>query len=234
MCKWMITGRSTFARKYKFNTDNDGAALVKLHDIKQLLAYTNQLGRYMSGENQIQNPGEEVVGEYLKIILECNFVEYNLYTPDIQGEIDVVGINAKEKILYICEVATHLITGLQYVKNKQPDNVDRFTKKFRKNIEYANEYFSEYEKHFMLWSPIVKNQGPRAKHNQLKDILEIQNVLKSEYDVTIEPVINQTYAECLAKLRSHAAKETKELKSPVLRLMQIEEKLSKHIKRLGG
>ncbi len=51
MCKWMITGRSTFARKYKFNTDNDGAALVKLHDIKQLLAYTNQLGRYMSGEN---------------------------------------------------------------------------------------------------------------------------------------------------------------------------------------
>ena len=38
----------------------------------------------------MQNPGEEVTGEYLKIILGCDFVEYNLYTPDIQGEIDVV------------------------------------------------------------------------------------------------------------------------------------------------
>ncbi|WP_279147231.1 hypothetical protein [Photobacterium carnosum] len=38
----------------------------------------------------MQNPGEELVGEYLKHILGCDFVEYNLYTPNIQGEIDVV------------------------------------------------------------------------------------------------------------------------------------------------
>jgi hypothetical protein len=73
----------------------------------------------------MQNPGEEIVGEYLKAILNCDFVEYNLHTPDIQGEIDVVGINAENKIVYICEVATHLITGLQYVKNKRPDNIAR-------------------------------------------------------------------------------------------------------------
>lgn len=180
----------------------------------------------------MQNPGEEVVGEYLKIILVCDFVEYNLYTPDIQGEIDVVGINAKAKIIYICEVATHLVTGLQYVKNKRPDNVDRFIKKFRKNVEYADKYFSGYEKHFMLWSPIIKNQGPGAKYNQLGDIQEIQKVFKAEHNVTIEAVINQEYAKCLAELRSYAAKETKELKSPILRLMQIEEKLSKHIEKL--
>ncbi len=111
----------------------------------------------------MQNPGEEIVGEYLKYFLGCDFVEYNLYTPDVQGEIDVVGLNPKNKIVYICEVATHLVTGLQYVKERQPDNVDRFTKKFRKNIEYANKYFDGYEKHFMLWSPIVKNQGEGGK-----------------------------------------------------------------------
>ncbi len=80
----------------------------------------------------MQNPGEEIVGEYLKYFLGCDFVEYNLYTPDVQGEIDVVGINPKNKVVYICEVATHLVTGLQYVKERQPDNVERFTKKFRK------------------------------------------------------------------------------------------------------
>ncbi len=62
---------------------------------------------------------------------------------------------------------------------------------------------------------------------------EIQDVLKSEYGVYIEPVINQEYAKCLSKLRAYAAKETKELKSPILRLMQIEEKLTKHVSRLN-
>ena len=180
----------------------------------------------------MQNPGEEIAGEYLKIILGCDFVEYNLYTPDVQGEIDVVGINAKEKVVYICEVATPLVTGLMYVSNKKPDNVNRFVKKFRKNIKYANKYFSDYEKHYMLWSPIVKNSGPNAKTNQLKDIKEIQRIFKVESNVDIEPVINHKYKQCLNELRAYAAKETKELKSPIMRLMQIEEKLSKHISRL--
>ena len=181
----------------------------------------------------MQNPGEELVGEYLKLILGCDFVEYNLYTPDVQGEIDVVGINAKNKQVYVCEVATHLITGLQYVKNKQPDNVSRFCRKFRKNIEYVNKYFSGYDARFMLWSPIVKNQSENAKHNQLRDIKEIQAQMLLEFGVEIEAVINQKYAACLDELRAYARRETKELKSPIMRLMQIEEHLAKHIVRLN-
>lgn len=180
----------------------------------------------------LQNPGEEIVGEYLKLFKDCDFVEYNLYTPDAQGEIDVVGINPKNKIVFICEVATHLVTGLQYVKDQQPENVARFTRKFRKNIQYANKYFEDYEKHFMLWSPIVKNQGPTAKHNQIRDIKEINENLRLEFGVELEPVINQEYLNFLVQLREHAAKETKELKSPILRLMQIEERLLKHTARV--
>lgn len=180
----------------------------------------------------MQNIGEEIVGEYLKVILGCDFVEYNLYTPDVQGEIDVVGINAKEKEIYICEVATHLVTGLQYVKDNQPDNVDRFIKKFRKNIQYANKYFSDYKKHFMLWSPIVKNQGPSAKHNQMNDIGNIKEAITNEFGYEIEAIINCQYQNCLKQLRAYAAKETKELKSPVLRMMQIEEKLAEHVPKL--
>jgi hypothetical protein len=79
----------------------------------------------------MENIGETLVGDYLKVILGCDFVEFNLYTPDVQGEIDVVGINAKAKKIYICEVATHLVTGLMYVnpQDKTPDNVDRLSKK---------------------------------------------------------------------------------------------------------
>lgn len=181
----------------------------------------------------MENIGETLVGDYLKVILGCDFVEYNLYTPDVQGEIDVVGINAKDKKIYICEVATHLVTGLQYVcpKNKTPDNIGRFVKKFTKNINYANKYFSEYEKRFMLWSPIVKNQKTGAKFNQTDDITEIKRQMFEKYQVEIEIFSNAEYMECLKKLRHYAGTETKELKSPVLRLFQIEEKLTKHLKK---
>ncbi|MCD9499022.1 hypothetical protein [Photobacterium carnosum] len=180
----------------------------------------------------MQNPGEELVGEYLKHILGCDFVEYNLYTPNIQGEIDVVGINIKAKEVYICEVATHLITGLQYVKNNQPDNIERFYKKFVKNIRYVEECFPNHKARFMLWSPIVKDQSSNAKHNQCRDIKTIQDQILTEFSVEIEPVINQKDSKCLSELRFYARNETKELKSPIMRLFQIEEHLLKHIGRL--
>lgn len=174
------------------------------------------------------NPGEEIVGEYLKLIKNCDFVEYNLYTPDIQGEIDVVGINAKDKTLYVCEVATHLVTGLQYTKNNRPDNVDRFCKKFRKNIPYARKYFPDFKHHFIIWSPVVKSSREGAKNNQLKSITEIKEIMFSEFNENIETVINHEYAKCLAELRAYAASETKELQSPIMRLMQVEEYTKKH------
>lgn len=180
----------------------------------------------------MQNIGEEIAGEYLKNILGCDFLQYNFSTPDVQGEIDVIGINVKERKLYICEVATHLVTGLMYVgKSNESDNVNRFYKKFKKNIDYANKYFNDYEKHFMLWSPIVKDSREDSKNNQLKDILEIRSLILKETKIIIEPIINQEFFDCLNKLRVFAGKETKELKSPVMRMMQIEEKLSSHLKK---
>lgn len=173
--------------------------------------------------------GEQITGEYLKLFRGCYFVEYNLYPPGTQGEIDVVGINPKDKIVYICEVATHLVTGLQYVKDRRPDHVARFTKKFCKNIEYARTYFSDYQHNFMLWSPIVKNQSVSAKNNQTRDINDIKLALKNEHGFEIEAIVNHEYMKCLNKLRSYAKEETKELKSPILRLMQVEEKLVHHL-----
>jgi hypothetical protein len=183
----------------------------------------------------MENIGESLVGDYLKVILGCDFVEFNLYTPDVQGEIDVVGINAKGKKIYICEVATHLVTGLMYVnqKEKTPENVVRFVKKFTKNIEYADKYFADYEKVFMLWSPIIKNQKTGAKFNQTDDIAKIKAEIFERFQVDIQVVCNQKYMDCINQLRHYAGTETKELKSPVLRLFQIEEKLTKHLKKLS-
>ena len=175
----------------------------------------------------MQNIGEEIVGQYLKMVCGCDFVEYNLTNPDIQGEIDVFGINIKERKVYICEVAIHLVTGLQYVKNNQPQNAVKLINKFSKDIEYVKKYFPDFQHTVMLWSPIVKDQ--KGTHNQLRDIQEILSKIKEKYQIEIVLKINQDFWKALTDLRKSAKEISAESKSPVIRFLQIEEQLKHHI-----
>lgn len=179
------------------------------------------------------NIGEEICGEWLRHVRGCEFVQYNLRTPDVQGEIDVIGINLANRTVYACEVAIHLITGLQYVKGSRPDNVPRLTAKFRKDIKYIRKAFPQYEHVFMLWSPVVKNQRAGSMYNQVEDVRRIIETIQSELGATIQPVINEKFREVLTSLRELAGRETKELDSSVIRFLQVEEHLAKHLMRLN-
>jgi hypothetical protein len=101
----------------------------------------------------MENPGETLIGDYLSFVLECDFVDFSVCTKKVQGEIDVIGINNIAKQVYICEVVTHLATGIQYTKNKRPDTGERLARKFIKDIAYGKAAFDGYEKTYMLWSP---------------------------------------------------------------------------------
>lgn len=177
------------------------------------------------------NVGEELVAAYLEHIKGCEFVQKNLYT-DEQGEIDVVGIDLSTKTVYVCEVALHLTSGLRYVnqKLKRPDTFNVLVKKFGRDITYANKYFADYNKIFMLWSPIVKTSGIDAKTNQMDDVEDVIDELAKQYSIKLEVVINKRFYDCIQEMRSYAKKETKEIKNPVLRMLQVEEYLKKHIK----
>lgn len=178
------------------------------------------------------NIGEQLVASYLQYIRGCEFIQTNLYTVESQGEIDVVGINLKEKKVYVAEVAIHLTTGLQYVKDKRPNNVQKLTEKFSRDIEYTNRYFSEYDKHFMLWSPVVKSGNKAPQYNQLAHTGEIGANIQAKYGVAIEFVINEKFLACIAEMRAYSKSATADLKCPVMRLFQIEEWLTKHVGKL--
>lgn len=175
------------------------------------------------------NVGEQLVASYLRYIRKCDFIQTNLYTVEAQGEIDVVGIDLKEKRVYVCEVAVHLTTGLQYVKDKRPNNIQKLTAKFSKDIEYAEKYLSEYERHYMLWSPIVKNSQGHPQYNQLGHLKEVVSCLNAKYGVELECIVNAKFMACLNELRCFARTQTVELQCPLLRLLQIEEYLGKHV-----
>ncbi len=180
-----------------------------------------------------QNVGEELVGAYLQAVRGCEFVAYNVHTRDSQGEVDVVAIDIDTKTVYLCEVAVHMETGLLYVKGGQPDNVPKLVAKFERDVAYARKYFADYRSVFMFWSPIVKGAGPRAKHNQLKDVKEVKRRLR-ERGVDLEVVVNADFKKAMDEMRAVALKETKEMKSPVMRLFQIETKLAKHLGATGS
>lgn len=179
------------------------------------------------------NVGEEIVGLYLQVERGCDFVQYNLYTPDVQGEIDVVAINFRERTAYICEVATHLVTGLQYVKNARPETEERFIRKFNKDIDYGEKYFSDYKRVYMLWSPIVRASGGAAQYDQMTAVNNVRTRLAETRGVELHLIINELYRDCLDALKAYAARETKELKSPVLRVFQIDARLDQHMGRLA-
>lgn len=176
-----------------------------------------------------QNVGEELVGAYLQAIEGCEFVSYNLHTPDTQGEIDVVALNRKSKTVYVCEVAIHLETGLHYVLNKKPNNVGKLLEKFNKDIDYAERFFDDHTKVYMLWCPIVRASRPGSKYDQMRDVAEIRDTLKRDRGIDLQLVINERFQEAIDALKQYARQETKELKSLVLRLFQLEEKLARHV-----
>jgi len=178
------------------------------------------------------NLGEELVASYLEYIKGCEFIQQNLYTPEVQGEIDVVGLDLHSRSIYICEVAIHLQTGLQYTKDNRPNNVNKLIEKFSKDIEYANKYFPEYKKIFMLWTPIIKRAKEDAKNDQERDLEIVKTELKSKYQIDLELVINDRFLECIKEMRKYASEQTEDIKSVVLRLFQIEEYTKKHVEKM--
>lgn len=179
------------------------------------------------------NVGEQLVSSYLRYIRKCDFIQTNLYTVDVQGEIDVVGINLQEKKVYVCEVAIHLTTGLQYVKDKRPNNVNKLVEKFTRDIAYARRYLRDYEHEFMLWSPIVKDSKGNPQYNQVGHLAEVKRQLLESAGVELTCVVNDEFAGALGALRTYAGGETAELQCPLMRLLQIEELLARHVNRRG-
>jgi hypothetical protein len=177
----------------------------------------------------MQNIGEEICGEYLKYVLKCDFVSYNVSPPDVQGEIDVVGISLEKKTIYICEVATHT-GGLQYVTEGRPDDFNRFHGKFKKGIDYALKYFPNYNVVVpMLWSPIVRVGTEKAKYDTYAELIRLQKQIKKDYQLDLQMFVNEKFLFALDQLRSIAYQTSTAFNGSVMRLFQIETKLQRHV-----
>lgn len=155
--------------------------------------------------------GEYFVGAYLRLVENCDFVDYNVRTPnggrDGLNELDVLGIKIQTRVVYLCEVTTH-ICGLQYGKNYR-DTVLRIRAKHAWQRAYAQQYLPDFTPRYQLWSPVV---SPRVK----TELARIEN---------FEVVANGDYKNRVKELRGLARNETRNTQNPVFRVLQILEHL---------
>jgi hypothetical protein len=157
-------------------------------------------------------PGEYLVGVYLKLVEKCDVVDYNVRTPggglEGLGELDVVGLNFKMKTAYVCEVSTHIL-GLLY-KNKM-ESVNRVHRKHERQRIYAKKFLSAFDTHrFMFWSPVVPVGYLTTNLAKIR---------------RLELVINGRYKKCIEALRELARTATHETQNPSFRVLQILEHL---------
>jgi len=156
--------------------------------------------------------GEYIIGAYLKLVKGCNFVDYNVRPPggglEGLGELDVIGLNIEKKIVYLCEVTTH-IRGLSYGSNR--DTIEVIKKKYKRQKKYAEKYLEEYhEKHYMFWSPVV------PKGYLTEGLAEIGG---------LEIIINNGYTKCVDELKKLAKIKSNDEGNPFFRTLQILEHL---------
>ena len=156
--------------------------------------------------------GEYVVGAYLKIIKKCDIVDYNVRPPGggLEGlnELDVVGLDFKNKTACLCEVTTH-IRGVLYKDNIT--TVNKINIKYERQKEYANKYLSSFPKrYFMFWSPVVP-KGYITEELEKIDGLDL--------------IINNRYAQRIDELREKAKELTNDVGNPFFRMLQILEHL---------
>ncbi len=156
--------------------------------------------------------GEYIVGAYLKLIKKCDIIDYNARPPGggLKGleELDVVGLDFKNKTAYLCEVTTH-IRGVLYKNNVE--TIKRIKAKYARQKDYAKKHLKQFpNRHFMFWSPVV----PEGY---------ITNNLRKLSGLDL--IINKDYSACIEVLRHEAAHTTNDTGNPFFRVLQILEHL---------
>ncbi len=156
--------------------------------------------------------GELVAGAYLKEVLRCDFVDYNVRPPGGgrtgQFEFDVLGLHFRDGTAILCEVATHL-DRLNYGGKNNQDTLNKITEKHRRQRDYASTHLGNFRRHrFMLWSPRVP-VGFLTKGLAQIDGLEL--------------MINVDYGHAVDELRNLAGAATRDTGNAFFRALQIME-----------
>lgn len=160
----------------------------------------------VAGTRMPTEAGEHIVGAYLQHIYRCGVILYNARPPGGKlaglSELDVIGLNLRDKAAFLCEVTTHL-------HGMRPQAVKKIEQKHVIQMQYAAEMLPGFSVRYMLWSPRV---FPRQ-------VAELRSLTSSEL------VVNEDFTRAVEQLRAIARKAKHDTGNPFMRTLQILEHL---------
>jgi len=176
-------------------------------------------------------PGEQLVGAYLRVIEQCDLVTYNQRSMEQgdQMELDVLGVKAtpEGQRIFACEVITHL-DGQLYSGSPDTDNwvdygndtyqysLERITEKFERIVAYLQVVFDDLElAEIQLWAPYV------SEGYQTEGLAEVAKRIEADHEITVRLVLNDAYTERMTELREAAGSSTKDYSETGFRYLQI-------------
>ncbi|ELZ56548.1 MULTISPECIES: hypothetical protein [Halorubrum] len=180
-------------------------------------------------------PGEQLVGAYLRVIEACDLVTYNQRSMERgdQMELDVLGVKStpEGQRIFACEVITHL-DGQLYSGSPDTDqwadygddsyqySLERITEKFERIVAYLRGVFDDLElAEIQLWAPYV------SEGHQTDGLAEVAERIEADHGVTVRLVLNETYTARMTDLREAAGSSTKDYSETGFRYLQILEGL---------
>ena len=93
---------------------------------------------------------------------------------------------------------------------------------------YHKGYFPDFQKEFMLRTPIARQSKTGSSTNPFRDLQDIKQDVKNIHSINLTIVANKDFLDAIEELRAVAAKRTDQMNSPIMRFLQIEEQLKKY------
>ena len=176
-------------------------------------------------------PGEQLVGAYLRVIEQCDLVTYNQRSmkQGDQMELDVLGVKSTPdgQRIFACEVVTHLDGQLysgtpssdewaDYGNDSYQYSLERISEKFERIVGYLDVVFDDLSlAEIHLWSPYV------SEGYQTKGLAEVVKRTERDYEPSVQLVINDDYTDRIKELRDVAGSSSKDYSETGFRYLQI-------------
>ncbi|MFC1805953.1 hypothetical protein ACFL09_03135 [Planctomycetota bacterium] len=147
---------------------------------------------------------EYLVGAYLREVMGCDVVTYNVRPARGMDEFDVLGLTFAKSTAYLCGAATH-IGGLNY-GGTIAQTLARITNNLQGQREFADTHLAGFDTRFMFWSPFVPEGGLTQGLAQIEGLVL---------------VINDEYQRRLRELMRSATETEQRTGNPCFRFLQI-------------
>lgn len=168
---------------------------------------------------------ELLVSAYLEHVKACDVVDVHETLGETRKSVDVLGVNTRQWRVYACLVENHVWHAEGSVGSASASAIARSVAQCRQMIAHVDRQYEGFEAEFMFWMPAITDGSLNIEKRPSDLLNEIVTLVQLECGVTLKTIANEQYLFRMKQLRHAIGSSQKIFKDPVLRFIQMEERL---------